>query len=289
MRSVSRIRPWSSESAVSRSVRWVSRLSTWASACSYSRSASGLTGPSCSRRRPSRSSLRSISARSVVVERARRRAELAAERRGDPPELGGGLGAAVAEVGDPDLGLGDRLSGGLRSCACSSASSREQARSCVGDGVARRSRRASALERRGALAGGVAGVGRGLAELPERGDQRRLALEPLRERVLARLPSMSSTPARHPRGAVGGLAHLRRAPRPARRRRPPRGRVRAPRSAASSDSPIRSSPALTGSSPARAPVASASSSASAPSAARRRSSAADQLGAARRRAPRRGR
>ena len=41
-------------------------------------------------------------------------AELAPERRGDPLELGGGLGAAVAEVGDADLGLGDRLAGGAQ-------------------------------------------------------------------------------------------------------------------------------------------------------------------------------
>ena len=112
LRSVSRISPWSSVSAVSRSVRWVSRLSTWASACSYSRSASGLTGPSCSRRRPRRSSFASISARSSAVSSASAAVELAAQGRGDPGQLGGRLGPAVAEVGGPHLGLGDRVGRG---------------------------------------------------------------------------------------------------------------------------------------------------------------------------------
>ncbi len=93
-----------------------------------------------------------------------------------------------------------------RSCAWISASSREQAR--------RRSVTASSpalaehppLERRGTLAGGVARVGGGLAELAERGDQLGLALEPLRERVLGAAAEHVLDPARHLGGALGGLA-----------------------------------------------------------------------------------
>ena len=48
-----------------------------------------------------------------VVERPRSRRPSSRPSVGaDPLELGGRLGAAVAEVGDPDLGLGDRLAGG---------------------------------------------------------------------------------------------------------------------------------------------------------------------------------
>ena len=54
-RSVSRISGWSSRSAVSRSLRWRSSSSTCSSASLYSSCASGLTGPSCSRRRCRRS------------------------------------------------------------------------------------------------------------------------------------------------------------------------------------------------------------------------------------------
>ena len=63
-RSVSRISPSNSRRAVSRSFRWRSSSSTCASACAYSSWASGLTGPSCSRRRASRSRRPTSSARS---------------------------------------------------------------------------------------------------------------------------------------------------------------------------------------------------------------------------------
>ena len=66
-RSVSVISFSSSRSAVSRSVRWRSSSSTCATASAYSSWASGLTGPSCSRRRASRSSRSASASRSSAA------------------------------------------------------------------------------------------------------------------------------------------------------------------------------------------------------------------------------
>ena len=67
---MSAISLFSSRSAVSRSSRWRSSSSTWATASSYSDCASGLTGPSCSRRRASRSSLAVSASRSSARARS---------------------------------------------------------------------------------------------------------------------------------------------------------------------------------------------------------------------------
>ena len=95
------------------SSRWACSASTCSRASSYSRSASGLTGPIWARRRSSRSSRRSISARSSSVSGCSAGADLLAEPLGDRGQLPGRLGAAVAEVGRLDLGLGQLVGGRL--------------------------------------------------------------------------------------------------------------------------------------------------------------------------------
>jgi hypothetical protein len=81
------------------------------------------------------------------------------------------------------------------------------------------------LERAGPLAGGVAGACRRLAELAERRDQLGLALEALRERVLAPAAEHVLDPARHLGGALGRTANLAERRRALRVDARPAGRV----------------------------------------------------------------
>ena len=76
-------------------------LDVRASRSSYSRSASGLTGPSCSRRRISRSIEASTAARSSSSRRVRLRRRIELEPGDDPLPLRLGLLAAVAQAGRP--------------------------------------------------------------------------------------------------------------------------------------------------------------------------------------------
>ena len=108
-RSVSRMRPLSSRSAVSRSSRWRSSSSTCASASSYSALASGLTGPSCSRRR----CRRSMRARrpSAVSGSSGSEAGCASRpsRAASASSSCGGVVLGVADLLGADLGRGDRV------------------------------------------------------------------------------------------------------------------------------------------------------------------------------------
>ena len=194
----------------------------WARASLYSRSASGLTGPSCSRRRPRRSSLSSISARCCSIERLLGGPELAPDQARDPLQLRGGLATAVAQVRDPHLGFGDPLADLAQASLKLGLLARAGAkpiRDVVGPGLAER----PPLERRRALAGRVASIGRRLAEGLERGEQRRLAAR------ADRRASPGGGCRAGPRAGArpGPRGRRRRAPRPARRHARARPALRA--------------------------------------------------------------
>ena len=116
-RSVSRMTDRSSRSAVSRSVRWLSSSSTCARASPYSSCASGLTGPSCSRRRVRRSTRErspAISSSPRGSASASSPSPPAPSRRDISVELELGLGGLVAQPLGRDLRLGDPLSAGAQ-------------------------------------------------------------------------------------------------------------------------------------------------------------------------------
>ena len=109
-------------------------------------------------------------------------------------------------MGDPHLGLGDPvadLAQASLKLGLLARAGAEPVRDVVGSGLAEH----PSLERRGALAGRVASVGRRLAEGFERREQRRLHLEPARERILAAAAEQVLEPARDLGRAVGCLAH----------------------------------------------------------------------------------
>ena len=158
----------------------------------------------------------------VLVEGLGRRTDLAPERRGDLRQLAGRLGAAVAEVRDADLGLGHR-SPAARSFACSSASSREQARSCsvtLSSPLSPSIRRSSAAARSPAASRASAAAPDSLLE---RGDQIGFALDPRRQRVLLTIAEHVLDAAGDLRCAVGGS---RTRARPAIRSASPASRER---------------------------------------------------------------
>ena len=184
-RSVSLIRPSSSASAPSRSLRCASSSSTWVTASSYSWPASGLTGPSCSRRRSQALHARLEGGALLVGQRLGGRLGLESEPPGQLHELALHVGGRVTRLLGRDLAVRDRLAG-PPSRPCSSASSWAQARSAAAvwspaaapasSSAARASRRASTAARAASSARATRSaarveVGVGLDSGPER-DQR---------------------------------------------------------------------------------------------------------------------
>ena len=206
----------SSASAASRSPRWASSSSTWRTASSYSCSASGLTGPSCSRRRASRSTFASSP-------RAPRRA--AAPPRAPPPARA------------------------VRDLRAARATSAAESRACCA-APRRRHRFARALEPRldlGLLVGAGAQLGGRLlagrrARVELLGERVAAGLDGLERRPERRAARSASAPARASRLDAGPerVERARSAPRararPARpagaRRGGPRGSRRAGRASA---------------------------------------------------------
>ena len=108
------MRPSSSARALSRSARCVSSSSTCATASSYSCLASGLTGPSCSRRRSEALDALSERLALLVGQRLGGGLGLEAEAAGDAGQVALGVGRGVAHLLCGDLGAGHRLAGALQ-------------------------------------------------------------------------------------------------------------------------------------------------------------------------------
>ena len=177
--SVSRIRPLSSRSASSRSSRRASSSSTWAIASAYSSCASGLTGPSCSRRFCRRSMRAASASRSPSGSGSPAgsgsRPSLVASSESVRADLLG----AVARLLGADLGDGDRLGaavqpglGGVLGRRARRAGRRRGARRRRGR------RRARPGARSGAHLDGLAGGGEGLDEPLRRGGELIVGGEP---------------------------------------------------------------------------------------------------------------
>ena len=141
----------------------------------------------------------------LVAERLVCRADLAAEPRPDPLELARRLGAALAQVRGRDLGLGHRLARRPQPRLKLRLLARALPQ-LPGEVVGLTLAQHPALERGGALAGGVAGGRDRLAEPVEQRQHRVGLLEARLERALAAAPEQLLEP---PRGAgreLGGVA-----------------------------------------------------------------------------------
>ncbi len=147
----------------------------------------------------------SISLALVVVERLLGGGDLAAEHDRDPLELARGLRSAIAEVGDPDLGRGHRFGGGAQLRLQLRLLARAGAQR-LGYIVLSAPAQHPSLERRGSLAGGVATVCGGLAEIGQSSEQHGLALDPLGERILAAAAEQVLDPACGPARPLRRLA-----------------------------------------------------------------------------------